>query len=171
MKVGFSSEHWVDGDGNPAGGNTFGVGFAIGWQHGPLGRGEERRGPNGAFVEDVINACADRIRFYQGSRFACERNARALAHLEAALEELDARTQEREALGVEGTHEVGWQRADEVTRDVLGLVGVEVELDEIAGWDDEMCQEAEAWAGAVHLQANDYDDMEIPPKPAFLEGR
>ena len=170
MRVGLRAEHWVDVDGNPAGGNTFGQGFAIGWQNGPLGRGGERLEPNGAFVEDVIDACADRIRFYQGSRFACDRNARALAHLEVALEELDARTREREAAGIEGTHEVGWARDDESTQIVLHLACVGVELAEIAGWDDEMCQEAEAWAGAVHLRASD-NDVEIPPVPAFLASR
>ncbi len=105
MRVGITSEHWHDENGNPAGGNTFGRGFAIGWQNGPLGRGEQRKEPNGAFVEDVIEAAADRIRYYQNSRFRCDRNARALQHLEAALSELDARTNSREARGVEGTHE------------------------------------------------------------------
>lgn len=98
------SEHWVDASGNPEGGSTFGNGFAISWQHGPLGRGPDRRAPNGAFVEDVIAAAADRIEFYQGSKFACARNAKALEHLRAALSELEARTKEREARAVEGTH-------------------------------------------------------------------
>lgn len=105
MRIGFNAEHWDDANGNPAGGTTFGRGFVIDWQNGPLGRGAERREPNGAFVEDVIDACADRIRFYQKSHFACDRNARALKHLEAALDELDARTNDREARAVEGTHE------------------------------------------------------------------
>lgn len=106
MRSHIESEHWNDANGNPAGGNTFGPGFAIGWQHGPLGRGAGRRAQNGAFVEDVIAAAADRIRYYQSSRFACDRNANALAHLEAALAELEARTESREARGVEGTHDV-----------------------------------------------------------------
>ena len=105
MRIGFKSEHWNDADGNPAGGTTSGTGFTIGWQNGPLGRGPDRVEPNGAFVEDVIDACADRIRYYQESRFACERNANALMHLEAALAELDARTKDREKRSVEGTHE------------------------------------------------------------------
>ena len=167
MRIGFRSEHWVDDAGNPAGGNTFGNGFAIGWQNGPLGRGEGRRMPNGAFVEDVIDACADRIRFYQGSRFACDRNARALEHLHAALAELGARTREREALGIEGTHETGWQRNDEVTQRLLELAGECVDLVEIARWTDGMCQEAEAWAGAVRARANGRD-LEIPLRPGFL---
>jgi len=105
MRAGIRSEHWNDANGNPAGGNTFGNGFAIGWQNGPLGRGAERKEPNGAFVADVIAAAADRLRYYQNSRFACERNAQALAHLEAALDELDSRTKEREVRSVEGTHQ------------------------------------------------------------------
>jgi hypothetical protein len=104
MRAGIKSEHWNDANGNPAGGATFGNGFAISWQNGPLGRGNSRREPNGAFVEDVIEAAADRIRYYQNSKFACERNANALNCLEAALAELDARTREREARQVEGTH-------------------------------------------------------------------
>ena len=125
MRAGIKSEHWNDANGNPAGGTTFGNGFAIGWQHGPLGRhhdncgkspvygngisiwcvdGCTRRNPNGAFVEDVIEAAADRIRYYQSSRFASDYNAKALEHLEAALAVLDQRTKDREARAVEGTH-------------------------------------------------------------------
>jgi hypothetical protein len=105
MRAGIKAEHFSNASGNPAGGTTFGNGFAIGWQNGPLGRGPERKEPNGAFVEDVIEAAANRLRYYQSSRFACPANARALAHLELALEELDARTTEREARAVEGTHQ------------------------------------------------------------------
>ena len=105
MRAGIKSEHWNDSSGNPEGGATFGTGFAISWRHGPLGRGADRREPNGAFVEDVILAAADRIRYYQSGRFACERNAKALQHLEAALAELAARTNDRQARNVEGTHE------------------------------------------------------------------
>lgn len=98
------SEHWNDTDGNPAGGTTYGRGFAIGWQNGPLGRGAERREPNGAFVEDIIKAAIDRIDYYQQSRFASDYNANALDHLRQALESLNARTVDREKCDVEGTH-------------------------------------------------------------------
>jgi len=104
MKQGFKSQHFNDVNGNPAGGTTFGTGFTIGWQNGPLGRGEERVDPNGAFVEDIIDAAADRIRYYQDSKFNCERNAKALSCLEQALHELNLRTSDRETRGVEGTH-------------------------------------------------------------------
>ncbi len=94
----------VDGDGNPAGGTVHGVGLAIKWQKGPLGRGAERLEPNGAFVEGVIMAALQRLQHYQGSKFACAENDKAIAGLSAALEALDSRTAKREARGVEGTH-------------------------------------------------------------------
>ena len=91
--------------GNPTGGTTFGPGFAIGWQNGPLGRGEDRKAQNGAFVEDVITAAIDRIEYYQQSRFSCQENAAALDHLRAAALALQFRTQKREDRKVEGTWE------------------------------------------------------------------
>ena len=94
----------MDSDGNPAGGSTYGNGFAIAWQNGPLGRGEDRQEPNGAFVEDIIKAAIDRIEFYQRTKFACERNEITLVNLNQALESQQARTVERESRGVEGTH-------------------------------------------------------------------
>lgn len=116
---GFKSEHWNDASGNPAGGASFGTGFTISWQNGPLGRCEcpadhlaqwghrddcQRKEPNGAFVEDVIAACADRILYYQNSRFFCEENATAVVKLSEALAALNDRTEKREARAVEGTH-------------------------------------------------------------------
>jgi hypothetical protein len=104
MKQKLTINNHTDQYGNPGGGVVTGVGIFIGWQHGPLGRGDDRKEPNGAFVEGVIEAAAERIRFYQCSKFACEHNAKALKHLEAALAQLEARTAEREARNVEGTH-------------------------------------------------------------------
>lgn len=106
MRVGFTSNHFTDANSNPTGGTTYGTGFSIGWQQGPLGRGEDRKAPNGAFVEDIIAAAADRIQFYQDSRFACDENQQALDHLNAALAILDARTKAREERQVEGLHKV-----------------------------------------------------------------
>ena len=105
MKQGHFEEHWNDEDGRPAGGVSSGRGFAISWQNGPLGRGNDRREPNGAFVEDVIQAVIGRLRFYQDSEFACEENETTLIRLEQAAAVLDLRTQIRERRGVEGTHE------------------------------------------------------------------
>ncbi len=104
MRNGIKSEHWNDENENPAGGSTFGNGFAISWQNGPLGRGKTRKKPNGAFVEDVIEAALDRLRYYQKGRFACHHNEFAIYHLEWALTELMTRTAERKIRGVEGTH-------------------------------------------------------------------
>lgn len=103
-KQGFFSQHWSDDAQRPAGGVTTGRGFTISWQNGPLGSGDYRREPNGAFVEDVIAAAIERIEFYERSEFASEYNREALMHLKAAAEWLDRRTKDRESRGVEGTH-------------------------------------------------------------------
>lgn len=95
----------TDSEGRPAGGQASGKGLLIQWQDGPLGRGEERKEPNGAFVETVIEVARDRLDFYQRSQFKCEENAVAIAHLTRALESLESRTEKREERGVEGTHE------------------------------------------------------------------
>lgn len=99
------TEHWNDAEGRPRGGTSWGHGFAISWQNGPLGRGADRKDPNGAFVEDIIAVAADRISYYQASAFACAENQEALGHLYSALGILNGRTARREAAEVEGTHE------------------------------------------------------------------
>ncbi len=104
MRQGFFSQHWLDKSNKPAGGVTSGKGFTISWQNGPLGRGENRSEPNGAFVEDIIAAALDRLEYYQSTEFACDYNAGAIVHLEQALEMLNARTKDRENRQVEGTH-------------------------------------------------------------------
>ena len=104
MQQTFDSEHWVDENGNPAGGCSTGTGFTISWQHGPLGRGADRKKANGAFVAGIIAAAIDRLEFYQNTEFACAENAEAKNYLESALESLNRRTADREARKVEGTH-------------------------------------------------------------------
>lgn len=104
-RQGFEAENLLDDHGRPAGGAVRGTGFQIAWQRGPLGRGADRIPPNGAFVEDVIAAVVQRIEHYQSTEFRCRENAIALTHLETALLWLNKRTQDREARGVEGTHE------------------------------------------------------------------
>jgi len=106
MKQRVTSNHWLDHNGKPAGGASYGDGFAISWQNGPLGRDSQRKAPNGAFVEGVIQAAMDRIQWYQSTGFACEENQEAILHLSIALKNLEARTQDREARLVEGTHTV-----------------------------------------------------------------
>lgn len=88
----------------PAGGSTTGTGISISWQDGPLGRGEERLEPNGAFVEGVIQAALGRLQHYQSTKFRCRENALAITKLEEALHWLDHRTADRERRDVEGTH-------------------------------------------------------------------
>lgn len=96
----------VDENQNPTGGYAKGIGISIEWQDGPLGIGADRKEPNGAFVEGVIQAALQRIEFFQGSKFKCRENALAITKLEEALHWLNARTANREKRAVEGTHTV-----------------------------------------------------------------
>lgn len=108
MRQGFKAENLTDMAGLPAGGVVLGTGIQITWQSGPLGRGADREEANGAFVEDVIAAALQRIQHYQEAadgRFRCRENAIAITKLEEALLWLDKRTRDREARGVEGTHD------------------------------------------------------------------
>lgn len=107
MRSEFQAKNVKDDNDNPTGGNVRGCGITIDWQDGPLVRNGERVQPNGAFVEDVIAAALQRIEFFQnasGRKFACRENALAITKLEEALHWLDARTKDREARQVEGTH-------------------------------------------------------------------
>lgn len=99
------SQHWLDSGRKPAGGVSSSRGLAISWQNGPLGRGDNRKEPNGAFVETVIRAALDRLEFYQCGNFTCENNEIAIRDLQHALGSLSDRTKDREARGVEGTHQ------------------------------------------------------------------
>lgn len=105
MRSTVTHDNRSDEQGRPAGGFTSGRGFSINWQDGPLSVDGVRREPNGAFVEDVIEAAIGRIEFYQDSPFHCVENAVALGHLKAAAEVLAERTRDRERRGVEGTHQ------------------------------------------------------------------
>lgn len=109
-RQGIFQEHWVDENGNPAGGVATGKGITISYQNGPLGKigTPERKEPNGAFVEDVIAAAKGRFEFYQEAsdgKFACEENAECIALCERILEIQVSRTKRRTEAGVEGTHE------------------------------------------------------------------
>lgn len=108
MKQEVVGKHFDDENGNPAGGETSGVGIKIEWQNGPLGRPEDgtRKEQNGAFVEGVIAAALDRLEYYQRSKFKCRENALAITKLEEALHWCGHRTAKREAQKVEGTHAV-----------------------------------------------------------------
>lgn len=110
MKQGHFEEHWLDENGNPAGGVSTTRGATISWQNGPLGRigTDERKEPNGAFVEDIIHMAIGRLEFYQTAsdgKFACEENQEAIKALYEAADLLETRTKRREAARTEGTHE------------------------------------------------------------------
>lgn len=102
----FTARYFTDDDGHAAGGTTFGTGFAIGWQNGPLGRGGGCIEPNGAFVCDIIGAAINRLMFFQGRKLACEENRLAIEHLHIALGHMSSRTADREDREVAGTHEI-----------------------------------------------------------------
>ena len=104
MKVKADYINNVDENGNPSGGYYKATGIDINWQNGPLGRGADRLEPNGAFVENVIEAAIERLKHYQETPFGCRENAIALTHLETAALWLNKRTQDREEREVEGTH-------------------------------------------------------------------
>lgn len=101
----FFDEHWTDENGNPAGGTSWGKGFTISWQNGSLGSGKDRKEPNGAFIETILNAVRKRIEFYQNGKFNCEENEEAIYHIQKALEVLNSRTKRRVSDGTEGTHQ------------------------------------------------------------------
>lgn len=101
----FDAENFSTEDGKPAGGYVSGVGLDINWQNGPLGRGEDREAPNGAFVETVLEAVKQRIEYYQTLQFNCAENQWAIHHINEALLHLRARTARREQQGTEGTWE------------------------------------------------------------------
>lgn len=116
-----TQEDHLDTNGLPAGGFYTAEGLAIYWQNGPLGRGKNRKKPNGAFVETVILAAMRRLEFYQSDRFACDENKAALEHLGKALEALEARSARRDAAGLEGTHEPDADQGDSPAEDELPL--------------------------------------------------
>src|SRR3990167_1239875 len=95
----------TDEQGNPTGGSVRSVGIVIDWQNGPLGRGEDRKAPNGAFVDGVLGAAQERLEYYQTSKFKCRENAIAITKIEEARHWLNHRTQRREAQNVEGTYQ------------------------------------------------------------------
>jgi hypothetical protein len=72
------------------------------FQNGPIGK----VGVNGITNEVLLAIVIDRLEDFQTSKYANEFNARALEHAGAALDALEARTRERTARNVEGTHEV-----------------------------------------------------------------
>ena len=75
---------------------------ALDFQDGPIGE----VGVNGITNEVLLAVIIDRLEGFQSSAYANRFNAAALMHCQEALAELEARTKEREARGVEGTHKL-----------------------------------------------------------------
>ena len=71
------------------------------FQNGPI----KEVGVNGITHEALLAVLIDRMKGFQEGEFACHENAIALSNLKGALRCLLVRTAEREARGVEGTHE------------------------------------------------------------------
>ncbi len=78
------------------------AGMRIVFQNGPI----KEVGVNGVMNEDLIAIVIDRLEGFESGDYACSENATALKSLENALFELNYRTKQREARGVEGTHEL-----------------------------------------------------------------
>lgn len=106
MRQFLKGQNQVDDQGNPTGGYVRGVGINIKWQEGPLGNPPDLSKHNGAFVEGLLEAAYNRLKFFQGSKFKHSSNQEAMELVEKALAALDSRTQERKAAGKEGTHAV-----------------------------------------------------------------
>lgn len=94
-----------DENGIPTGGMVRGIGIAISWQDGPMGRPEARKEQNGALVEDLLEVCLGRLRQFQETKYGCPENVLATSAIEEALKWLRQRTEDREKRLVEGTFE------------------------------------------------------------------
>lgn len=102
------SRNYVDENGNPAGGYAHGIGLCVNFQDGPRGKtdGGELKPANGAFVEDLLVAAAERLRFFQSSQFAHPANQEAINHINEAIRTLHVRATDRAARGVLGRNVV-----------------------------------------------------------------
>ncbi len=74
------------------------------FQNGPID--PVRKLVNGLTHEALLAILADRLTGFQAGPYACDDNALALAHIEAAQACLQRRTRERMSRGVEGTHQL-----------------------------------------------------------------
>lgn len=61
-------------------------------------------GVNGITIEALLAIGIDRLEGFQSGKFACADNERALYHMREALSNLQIRTKNRVARGVEGKH-------------------------------------------------------------------
>ena len=75
----------------------------LSFQDGPVL--EDGNGVNGITNEVLHAILIDRMRFLQAGEYPCRENALALTNIEQSLMWLHKRTRDREARGVEGTHQ------------------------------------------------------------------
>lgn len=94
---GASHEYEIKWEANPA---TL-QGVRISFQNGPI----KEVGVNGVTQEALLAILIDRMKAFQSGPFACVENDVALNHLHKALANLQVRTYQRIARGVEGTHQ------------------------------------------------------------------
>jgi len=99
-------ENKLDEHGIPTGGSVKGIGIAISWQEGAIGRDAAKVEQTGATVEDVLAACLERLKYYQNTKFSCPENVLAISDIEGAIKWLQRRTEDREKRLVEGTHNI-----------------------------------------------------------------
>lgn len=55
----------------------------------------------------------------------------------------------------------------DVLQDILGMVDVQVDVETIKGWTVDQRNEAQKWAGKLHMRAAD-NVVRVPPRPDFL---
>lgn len=72
------------------------------FQNGPI----KEVGVNGLTDEALLAVLIDRLQGFQSGRYSCRENALALTKFEEGMHWLQHRTRQREARGVEGTHQV-----------------------------------------------------------------
>lgn len=88
-------------DGSPSIVNDEAGFIHVKFQCGPI----KEHGVNGTSIENVLDLLAIRLKGFQKGPFACETNARAISHIEAAMASLEERTAKRTEQGVEGTNQ------------------------------------------------------------------
>ena len=71
------------------------------FQNGPIAE----VGTNGLTHEVLLAIVEDRLKHFQSGPYACRENALALTHIQEAQHWLAHRTRERQAQGIEGTHQ------------------------------------------------------------------
>ena len=102
-------QNWTNSSGNHEGGVSYGEGFCISWQRGPL----NETGRNGAFLIEVLEACYQQLEYFQNSKFACAENEQALGHLRVTIQLMENRRKNRQVEGTLGTSQVGSPTAQE----------------------------------------------------------